>query len=89
MVVTTTENIPRYKRLQRSYLEILLRAKQVGKEIMAGLKNIVGGELHGYSEMLADERAEAMSRMIDDAKRLDADANSKRQVYNIPDNGRS
>jgi uncharacterized protein YbjQ (UPF0145 family) len=41
---------------------------------MAGLKGIVGGELRGYSKMLADARAEAMSRMVDDAKRLDADA---------------
>jgi len=39
-----------------------------------GLKGIVGGELRGYSKMFADARAEAMSRMVDDAKRLDADA---------------
>lgn len=51
-----------------------VRAKHIGKDIMAGLKSIVGGELHGYSEMLADARAESMSRMADDAKRLDADA---------------
>ena len=41
---------------------------------MAGLKSIVGGDLHGYSKMLADAREEAISRMVDDAKRLDADA---------------
>jgi uncharacterized protein YbjQ (UPF0145 family) len=75
MIVTTTENIPGY---EVETLEIVfgntVRAKHVGKDIMAGLKSIVGGELHGYSEMLADARAEAMSRMVDDAKRLDADA---------------
>ena len=46
----------------------------VGKDIIAGLKSLVGGELHGYSGILADARAEAMSRMVDGAKRLNADA---------------
>ena len=75
MRVTTTQNIPGY---EVETLEIVfgntVRAKHVGKDIMSGLKSIVGGELRGYSEMLADARAEAMSRMVDDAKRLDADA---------------
>lgn len=75
MIITTTQNIQGY---EVETLDIVfgntVRAKHVGKDIMAGLKSIVGGELHGYSEMLADARAEAMSRMVDDAKRLDADA---------------
>ena len=50
------------------------RAKHVGNDIMAGLKSIVRGELHGYSEMLADARAEAMVRMVDDAKGPGANA---------------
>jgi len=77
MIVTTTQNIPGY---EVETLEIVfgntVRAKHVGKDIMAGLKSIVGGELRGYSEMLADARAEAMSRMVDDAKRLVACKNS-------------
>ena len=57
MIVTTTENIPGY---EVKTLEIVfgntVRAKNIGKDIMAGLKSIVGGELRGYSEMLADAR---------------------------------
>ena len=75
MIVTTTQNIQGY---EVETLDIVfgntVRAKHIGKDVMAGLKSIVGGELHGYSEMLADARAEAMSRMVDDAKRLGADA---------------
>ena len=74
MIVTTTENIPGY---EVETLDIVfgntLRAT-VGKDIMAGLESIVEGNLRGYSELLADARAEAMSRMVDAAKRLDADA---------------
>ena len=75
MIVTTTQNLQGY---EVETLDIVfgntVRAKHVGKDIMAGLKSIVGGELHEYSEMLADARAQAMSRMVDDAKRLNADA---------------
>jgi len=75
VIVTTTGNILGY---EVETLEIVfgntVRAKNIGKDLMAGWKSIVGGELRGYSEMLADARAEAMSRMVDDAKRLDADA---------------
>lgn len=51
-----------------------VRAKHVGRDIMAGLKNIVGGELKGYTELLNDAREEAMARMIADAKARGANA---------------
>ncbi len=51
-----------------------VRAKHVGRDIMAGLKNIVGGELRGYTELLNDAREEAVTRMIDDAKSRGANA---------------
>jgi len=51
-----------------------VRAKHIGKDISAFLKNIVGGELKGYSEMLSDARGEAMNRMIQEAEKLGADA---------------
>ncbi len=51
-----------------------VRAKWFGKDIMAGLRNIVGGELKEYKELLDEAREAAMQRMIDDAKKLDADA---------------
>ena len=51
-----------------------VRAKHVGKDIMAGFKNIVGGELKGYTELLNDSREEATNRMIEQAKAIGANA---------------
>ena len=51
-----------------------VRAKHVGRDIMAGLKNIVGGELQGYTELLDEARSEATERMISEARALGANA---------------
>ncbi len=51
-----------------------VRAKHVGRDIMAGLKNIVGGELRGYTELLTDSREECTRRMIEQAHSLGANA---------------
>ena len=51
-----------------------VRAKHVGRDIMAGLKNIVGGELKGYTELLADSRQEATERMVSQAQSMGANA---------------
>ncbi|MEA2041536.1 MAG: YbjQ family protein [Bacteroidota bacterium] len=51
-----------------------VRARNVGRDIFAGLKNIVGGEIKGYTKLLADAREQALQRMIEDAERLGADA---------------
>lgn len=51
-----------------------VRAKHIGRDLMAGLKNIVGGELTGYSELLQESRDEAMERMIKQAKKMGANA---------------
>ncbi len=51
-----------------------VRAKHVGRDIMAGLKNIVGGELKGYTELLGEARNEAVSRMCAQARELGANA---------------
>ena len=51
-----------------------IRAKHVGRDIMAGLKNIVGGELKGYTELLVEARAEATRRMVAQATELGANA---------------
>ncbi len=76
MIITTTENIP-----NKEVIEILgivrgstVRARNVGRDIFAGLKNLVGGEIKEYSKLQAHSREEAMARMIDDAKKLGADA---------------
>lgn len=51
-----------------------VRAKHVGRDIMAGLKNIVGGELRGYTELLQDSREEATQRMMEQAASMGANA---------------
>jgi uncharacterized protein YbjQ (UPF0145 family) len=51
-----------------------VRAKHVGRDIMAGLKNVFGGELKGYTELLGESREEAIARMKEQAKSLGANA---------------
>jgi len=51
-----------------------VRAKHAGRDIMAGFKNIVGGELKGYTELLQESRAEATQRMVDQAESMGANA---------------
>lgn len=76
MIITTTENIP-----NKEIDEILgicrgstVRARNVGRDIFAGLKNIVGGEISEYTKLQAESREQAMERMINDAQSLGADA---------------
>ena len=76
MILSTTESIPK-----REIVEIVgiargstVRARNVGRDIFAGLKNIVGGEITEYTKLQAQSREQAMQRMIDDAKTLNADA---------------
>ena len=52
----------------------VVQSKHIGKDIMAGLKTVVGGELEGYTEMMNDARSSATKRMSEDAERLGADA---------------
>ncbi len=51
-----------------------IRARHVGKDIMAGMRNIVGGEVKEYTGMISDAREEALNRMAREAETLDADA---------------
>ncbi len=51
-----------------------VRAKHLGRDFMAGLKNLVGGELSGYTELLQESRDEAVERMVQQAESLGANA---------------
>jgi uncharacterized protein YbjQ (UPF0145 family) len=51
-----------------------IQAKNIGKDIMAVLRNIVGGELNEYSKMLEEAREKAINRMVNDAEKMGADA---------------
>ena len=52
----------------------VVQSKHFGKDFMAGMKTLVGGEITGYTEMLIEARQIATKRMVDDAKSLGADA---------------
>jgi len=76
MITSTTENIP-----GRELSEILgiargstVRARNVGRDIFAGLKNLVGGEINEYTKLQAQSREEALQRMLMDAENMGADA---------------
>jgi len=51
-----------------------IRARHIGKDIVAGFKNIVGGEIKEYTKLMAESREQAIDRMVDEAKRLGANA---------------
>lgn len=76
MLLTNIEYIPGYKIVGHFGLVSgsTVRAKHVGKDILAGLKNMVGGELKSYTELLEDSRKEAIERMCQQAANLGADA---------------
>ena len=76
MILSTIETNPK-----REIIEILgiargstVRARNVGRDVFAVIKNIVGGEISEYTKLQAQSREQAMERMIDDAKALNADA---------------
>ena len=52
----------------------VVQSKHIGKDFMAGMKTLVGGEIKGYTEMLNEARQIAVKRMVDEAKLLNADA---------------
>lgn len=76
LIVTTTEKVPGYRITK--VLGIVsgntVRARHVGKDILAGLRNIVGGEIKEYTELLNKAREEALQRMIAKAEAMGADA---------------
>jgi uncharacterized protein YbjQ (UPF0145 family) len=76
MIITNIESVPGRRIVQHFGLVqgSTIRAKHVGRDFMAGLKNIVGGELRGYTELLQESRAQALERMVLEARRLGANA---------------
>lgn len=76
MLITNIEEIPGKKIVAHYGLVTgsTVRAKHVGRDLMAGLKNIIGGELKGYTELLEDARGQAKDRMIEQAKEMGANA---------------
>jgi uncharacterized protein YbjQ (UPF0145 family) len=76
MIVTNIETVPGKTIVEHFGLVSgsTIRAKHVGRDIMASLKNIVGGELKGYTQLLSESRKQAMGRMIEQSRQLGANA---------------
>ncbi len=69
MIMVSTEEVPGKKIVKTMGVVSgsTVRAKNVGRDILAGFKNIVGGELHAYTELLGESRDEAIQRMLQEA----------------------
>lgn len=76
MIITTTDTIPNKEITQLLGVArgSTVRARNIGRDIFAGLKNIIGGEIEEYTKLQAQSREQAMERMMQDAQRLGADA---------------
>jgi uncharacterized protein YbjQ (UPF0145 family) len=76
MIITTSEQV--FGKTTKQALGLVkgntIRAKHIGKDIIAGLRNLVGGEIKEYTEALNEAREEAIQRMIKNAEELEADA---------------
>lgn len=76
MILVSTETVPG-RAIERSLGLVrgnTVRAKHIGKDIIAMLRNLVGGEVSEYSEMMTEARNEALNRMSEQARGLGADA---------------
>ena len=76
MLIVTSDTIPGRQIVETKGLVQgnTVRAKHLGRDIAAGLKNLVGGELKGYTELLNESREESISRMVQQAQQLGANA---------------
>ena len=75
MIITTQDELADYGITQTLGLVRgnTIRARHVGKDILAGLRSLVGGEISEYTKMLAESREQSLDRMVAEAKRLNAD----------------
>ena len=76
MIVVTTENIPGYRRKQTlgQVFGVIVRSRGLGANIVAGLRSIVGGEIHEYTQLLEQSRRQAVDRMVSNATAMGANA---------------
>ncbi|HEY0281870.1 MAG TPA: YbjQ family protein [Rhizomicrobium sp.] len=76
MLVATTENVPGYRRTKTlgQCFGLVVRSRGVGGNIIAGLRSIVGGEIHEYTQLLEETRRQAVDRMVKNANAMGANA---------------
>lgn len=76
MLIVTSETVANHRIVKTLGLVRgnTIRARHVGKDILAGLRNIVGGEIHEYTKLMAESREQTIDRMVAEARRLGANA---------------
>ena len=76
MIITTTETIPgkRVVRVLGMVRGNTIRARHVGHDVLAYMRNLVGGEVGEYTKLMAESREQSVDRMVEDAERLGANA---------------
>ena len=76
MIVVTTENVTghRTSRMLGQCFGVVVRSRGIGGNFMAGLRSIVGGEIHEYTQMLEEARRHALDRLVQNASAMGANA---------------
>src|SRR5690348_9437994 len=76
LIVVTTENVPGYRRARTlgQVFGVIVRSRGLGGNIVAGLRSIVGGEIHEYTQLLEQARRQAIDRMVSNATAMGANA---------------
>ncbi len=76
MIVVTTPSVPGAEIAETLGVArgATIRSRHIGRDILAGLKSIVGGEIESYTKLMAESREQAIARMIEHAESLGADA---------------
>src|SRR3954462_14440779 len=76
MIIVTTENIAGYKvkETKGEVFGLVVRSRGLGGNIVAGLRSLVGGEIHEYTQMLEEARRHAIDRLTENARLMGADA---------------
>jgi uncharacterized protein YbjQ (UPF0145 family) len=76
LIVVTTENVTGYRttRMLGQCFGIVVRSRGLGGNVMAGLRSIIGGEIHEYTQMLEEARRHALDRLVQNATAMGANA---------------
>lgn len=76
MLIVTTENVPGYRvrEVKGHCFGVVVRSRGLGGNLMAGLRSIVGGEIHEYTQMLEEARRHAIDRLVENAALMGANA---------------
>ncbi len=76
MLVATTETVPGYRRVKTlgQVFGVVVRSRGIGGNVLAGLRSIIGGEIHEYTQLLEEARRQAVDRLVTNATAMGANA---------------